>query len=64
MLSLLESREDEPLFQIFDKTKVALAFESGFRSELLPTMMPVNGVHTNLYSFNYWLKKYKVNIIV
>lgn len=62
-LSLLESKGDEPIFSIFDKTKVKLAFENGFRSEFLPPMMPVNGVQTNLYSFNYWLKKYKVSIV-
>lgn len=55
VLSLLESEEDEPIFSIFDKKKVAFAFENGFESEFLPPMMPVNGVQTNLYSFNYWL---------
>ncbi|KAG4067098.1 hypothetical protein HA402_000089 [Bradysia odoriphaga] len=63
MLRLLDSLEDEPIFRIFDKEKLALALKDGFRSELLPSMMPVNGVQTNLYSFNHWLKKYNVRIV-
>lgn len=61
--SLLESEHDEPIFQIFDKTKLDLALRNGFKSEYLPPMMPINGVQTNLYSFNYWLKKYEVNVV-
>ncbi|KAJ6644095.1 Asparagine synthetase [glutamine-hydrolyzing] 3 [Pseudolycoriella hygida] len=61
--NLLNSEEDEPIFGIFDKTKVELASKKGFKSKLLPPMMPVNGVQTNLYSFNHWLKKYKVKIV-
>lgn len=63
ILSLLESVEDEPIFRIFDKEKVATALKNGFRSELLPLMMPVNGVQTSLYSFNHWLKKYNVRVV-
>lgn len=61
--NLLNSKQDEPIFQIFDKKKLELALQNGFRSEFLPPMMPVNGVQTNLYSFNHWLKRYEVNVV-
>lgn len=61
--NLLDSKIEEPIFAIFDKDKVASAMAIGFKSELLPNMMPVNGVQTSLYSFNHWLKTYKINIV-
>jgi len=61
---LLDSKEQEPIFQLFDKDKMSKAFGLGFHDSNAGSsfLHPLTAC-INLYSLNFWLKKYQVNVV-
>jgi hypothetical protein len=58
--SILDNAEQEPIFQWFDKQKVAEELRTGFECMRSFFMNPEMTTCINLYSLNFWFKRNKV----